>query len=487
MPAGPKRAVDPSVLPWRPRSTGSPRFAKFCETYIVVPKGTGARSPLILRDWQRDLVGSVLDAIPQPRTAAWTLGRGNGKSTLLAAWGIYEMLEGGEGATVIVCAVDERQAGLIFGIAVRMVELNDELASRIQVFRDRMAVPSRGASFHCLPAEPKRLEGLDYSLALVDEVGVVNPETWEVVCLASGKRAVSTVVGIGTPSVNPDSVLARMRQYARDCPDDKTAVYREFSASGFEDHPPSCPHCIRLANPAYQDFLHADAFAALLPPKMAEAAYRRARLCQFIDVNESPFLTAEMWDLLIADTAISDGTDVVIALDGSLKDDATALVMGTVANVPHFDTLAVWSKPPGDDDWRVPVLDVEQTIRDACKRWRVREIAFDPYLWTRSAQILDAEGLPMVEFRQSPQRQTAATNDLHSSAVNGRFTHSGDLDLRQHVLNATVLESDKGIRIAKTSRSRGAGKIDLCTALMMCHSRATWLASQKRRKRAYSF
>ena len=73
--------------------------------------------------------------------------------------------------------------------------------------------------------------------------GVVNPETWEVVCLASGKREVSTVVGIGTPSVNPDSVLARMRQYARDCPDDLTAVYREFSAAGFEDHPPSCVHC----------------------------------------------------------------------------------------------------------------------------------------------------------------------------------------------------------------------------------------------------
>ena len=71
---------------------------------------------------------------------------------------------------VIVCAVDERQAGLIFNIAVRMVELNDDLASRVQVFKDRMVVPSRGASFHWLPAEPKRLEGLDYSLALVDEV-----------------------------------------------------------------------------------------------------------------------------------------------------------------------------------------------------------------------------------------------------------------------------------------------------------------------------
>ena len=101
-----------------------------------------------------------------------------------------------------------------------------------------------------------------------------------------------------------------------------------------------------------------------------------------------------------------------------------------MANVPHFDTLAVWEKPPDDDEWRVPVLDVEQAIRDAAKRWRVREVAYDPYLWTRSApRYWSPKGLPMVEFRQSPVRQTAATNDLHSGAVNGRFTHSGEADL----------------------------------------------------------
>lgn len=227
---------------------------------------------------------------------------------------------------------------------------------------------------------------------------------------------------------------------------------------------------------------------ALLPPKMTEAHFRRARLCQPIDVNETPFLESAVWDGLAVAGAIPDGADVVLALDGSLKDDSTALVVGTVAGVPHFDTLGVWEKPPDNDEWRVPVLDVEQAIREACKRWRVREVAFDPYLWTRSAQALAVEGIPMVEFRQSPSRQTAATTDLYSDAVNGRLTHSGDADLRRHVLNATVLDTGTGLRLAKTSRSKRAGKIDLCTALMMAHSRASWLASQKpKRKRAWSF
>jgi hypothetical protein len=67
MKAGPKAAVDPTVLPFRPQSTGAARFAKFCERFVKVPKGTGAFKPLRLRTWQRDLVGSVLDPDPRPR------------------------------------------------------------------------------------------------------------------------------------------------------------------------------------------------------------------------------------------------------------------------------------------------------------------------------------------------------------------------------------------------------------------------------------
>ena len=159
-----------------------------------MPKGTGALSPLRLRSWQIELVGSVLDANPRPRTAGWMMPRGQGKSTLVAALGLYEMFTGGEGAVVVVVAVDERQAGIVFNIARRMVELNDDLASRCQVFKEKLVIPVKDAQFHCLPAEPKRLEGLDYSLAILDEAGVVSRDSYETLTLAQGKRARSTLV-----------------------------------------------------------------------------------------------------------------------------------------------------------------------------------------------------------------------------------------------------------------------------------------------------
>jgi phage terminase large subunit-like protein len=488
MKAGPKAAVDSSPLPWRPRTTGVARFGKFCERFVKVPKGAGARSPLRLRDWQRDLVGSVLDADPQPRTAGWMLPRGQGKSSLVAAWGLYELFLGGEGAAVCVVAVDERQAGIVFGIARRMTELDDALASRCQVFKERLVIPARDAQFHCLPAEPKRLEGLDYTLAILDEAGVANRDSYEVLTLAQGKRQRSTLVAIGTPGPNlADQVLLDLRAYAAEHPDDPSLVWREFSAAGFEDHPVDCAHCWELANPALDDFLYRDALHALLPPKTRESTFRRARLCQLAADLQGQFLPGEVWAGLSTGVGVPNGAEVVVALDGSFSDDTTALLVGTVSTEPHFDVLRVWERPPGDDTYRVPIVQVEDTIRESCRRWRVVEIIADPFRWTRTLQALEAERLPVVEFPHSPSRLTAATTDLYSAAVNGRMSHSGNAKLAAHVGAAVIVEDARGMRLSKQSRSRTAPKIDLAACLVMAHSRATWRATRKTRRKTRSF
>ena len=487
MKAGPKAAVDGSRLPWRPRTVGAARFAAFCSKYVVPPKGTGARAPMKLRPWQIELAGSVLDSDPRPRLAGWMMPRGQGKSTLVAALGLYDLMEGEEGASVVVAATDERQAGIVFKTASRMVELNEDLASRVQVFKDRLVVPERGASFVCLPAEPKRLEGLDPTLAILDEIGVISRDTYEVMALAQGKRETSTLLGIGTPGPDPhDNVLADMRTYAAEHPEDASFVWREFSAAAFAHHPVDCSHCWELANPALDDFLHRDALAALLPPKTREATFRRARLCQFVTDTDGAFLPPGVWDGLSTGEQVPDGAEVVISLDGSFSDDTTALLVATVSTEPHVDTLAVWESD-GREGYRVPVADVEQTIRDACRKWKVVEIIADPFRWTRTLQALEAEGLPVVEFPHSPSRLTAATTDLFSAAVNGKLTHSGDPKLAAHIGAAVITEDARGMRLSKASRSRTARKIDLAACLVMAHSRATWRATRKNKRKARSF
>ena len=92
---------------------------------MKVPKGKGALGPLRLRPWQVDLVGSVLGPPPPPpRSAGWMLPRGQGKSSLVAGLGLYDLHLGDEGASVVVVA--GRRGGRPASCsarAVRMVEL----------------------------------------------------------------------------------------------------------------------------------------------------------------------------------------------------------------------------------------------------------------------------------------------------------------------------------------------------------------------------
>ena len=88
------KLLDSTRLPFRSTKSGTARFAAWVERFIRVPKGTGAGKPMKLRDWQLDLVGSVMDAETQPRIAGWCLPRGQGKSTLCAVYALYALLEG---------------------------------------------------------------------------------------------------------------------------------------------------------------------------------------------------------------------------------------------------------------------------------------------------------------------------------------------------------------------------------------------------------
>ncbi|MBA3523687.1 MAG: hypothetical protein H0T85_03875 [Geodermatophilaceae bacterium] len=96
--------------------------------------------------------------------------------------------------------------------------------------------------------------------------------------------------------------------------------------------------------------------------------------------------------------SIPDGAEVVLGLDGSFSQDCTALTVVSCAGVPHIDIVELWEAPEGHPEYRVPIADVEEAVRQACRRWTVREVAADPFRWQRSLQALDSEGIPVVEY-----------------------------------------------------------------------------------------
>src|SRR5829696_7278542 len=78
---------------------------------------------------------------------------------------------------------------------------------------------------------------------------------------------------------------------------------------------------------------------ALLPPKLRESTFRRARLGQWVDGTDEPWLPPGLWDARATGASIPDGTEVVVGLDGSFSQDGTALVVVTIAEHPHVDVV----------------------------------------------------------------------------------------------------------------------------------------------------
>ncbi|HTX96854.1 MAG TPA: terminase TerL endonuclease subunit [Mycobacterium sp.] len=170
---------------------------------------------------------------------------------------------------------------------------------------------------------------------------------------------------------------------------------------------------------------------------------------------------------------IGDGADVVLGFDGSFSEDSTALVAATCDEHPHILVVGCWEKPArAADDWTVPIADVEETIRQACRRYSVREICCDPYGYRRSMQILEEEGLPIVDYPQSSQRMTPATQRFYELVANRGLSHDGDRRLARHIGNAVLKVDSRGQRLAKEHKS-STRKIDLAIAAVMAVDRAT--------------
>ena len=474
MKAGPKGVLTAPPLDLRRLGRrGGDRCIRFCERYIVVPKGTGSRKRMKLRPWQREIVRGVLDE-PRPRQGLVSIPAGNGKSTLAAAMGLYGLLgDRVEGAQVLVVASDERQARIIWQTAKRMVELNDELAARVHAYADRLHEPRTDSTFMALPADPGSLQGWDPSMAIVDELHVVTDDTFEAMAARAGKREQSLLLAISTPpkAGQDDSVMRRLVDHGREG-GDPSFYFAEFAA------PAGCQvddeAAWALANPALDDFLHRDALRATVPPKMRENAFRRYRLGQWVQVDDA-WLPDGAWDACANPSSIQDGAEVVVALDGSFSRDCTALVVATVEPRPHVHLYRLWEAPEGARDWRVPVVQVEDAVRAACLRWRVLEVAADPYRWQRSLEVLDGDAIPVHEFFQNAARMGPATARMYQLVVDGELTHDGDPTLAHHIANAILRQDSRGARLAKEHKD-SKRRIDAAVAAVMAVHRAAELA-----------
>jgi phage terminase large subunit-like protein len=431
----------------------------------------------------RQLLARRADGKYKHRQALIGMPRKNGKSAVGAAIAIYGLVSGPKGGEVYSIAADKEQARIVFGTAKKMIELEPSMANSFRVYRDAIELPATGSVYRVLSAEAFTKEGLNPHLTIADEVHAQpTRELWDVMSLASGARVEPMMIGITTAGVKTDStggdsLCYGMYQYGQKIVsgeiDDPAFYFAWWGVPEGVDH--RDPEAWAQANPGLGDIVSVEDFHSSVL-RTPEAEYRTKRLNQWVSTAQA-WLPAGAWDECAGEAdPIPAGAEVVLGFDGSFNNDSTALVVVRCPagedDKPHVDVVAAWERPrEAGNDWAVPIVDVEAEIRAACRKWQVREIVCDPFRWARTYQILESEGLPIVEFPQSPARMVPATQRFYEAVLNKTVTHSGDQRLARHLSNCVLRTDSRGSRLSKDAKG-SPRKIDLAVSAVMALERA---------------
>jgi phage terminase large subunit-like protein len=472
-----KRLADTSLPPWKTEArwkrirTRHGRAIRFIESYCRSPKGKGHGQLIRLapfqKSWLEEALGDGIDV------SLLITPRGNGKSTFggaLAAWAAYDDDETGAPQVPITATTIGQAVRSCYGVALAMIRAEPELVRRSLIYTGistpRVYVPYNGAEVFPLSNDPDGLQGLDYSLAIIDEIGFQPLVSWDSLRLASGKRDRSLAVGLGTPGLDRDNALYHLRKLVHEGAILPGLRFREYAA------PDGCAlddrRAWRIANPAMGRFLRQSALVTDLA-MTPEGHFRAFRLGQWVDGTDSwlgPSGRA-VWDGLLDPLPLVHDRPAWLGIDVGIKRDSTAVVIVQGRDDGRFHaTCRVWI-PTAEEP--VDVTDVMAYIRDMADRLPVRAVSFDPRFFDVPAKMLADEGLPMVEVPQSVELMTRAIGNLYERIKSGQISHNGDEVFATHILNAVPRFNERGFTLQK---SKSRGRIDAAIALALALERA---------------
>lgn len=470
------------------------RVADFFARYLTHAKGALAGQPFELEPWQRDFVDEFYKVDAQGRRL-YRLGllgvpRGNGKSPLAAGLGLYELVSRRDSPDVFCAAASRDQARIVLNFARSFVDTG-ELAQYVKVGRSELVYEPTVGSMRVLSADGSLQHGLSVSAAIIDELHAFGTGRQEelVVALqtAMHKRIDSFTLAITTAGAGRETLLGQMYEQSlarldlerpHDCltvgRDEENGVlfwwYGAPEGSAIDDEA-----IWRRCNPAsWVDMreLRRQRHA----PGVSEAAFRRLHLNEWTTGAET-WITPARWAACAGEAEIPERGDVYIGVDASWTNDATAVswahrlrdgrVVLRCRVWSAIDTTEAHEFTPGG---RIDFGAVETFILGLVRRYRVREVAFDPAYFARSAEILSEQRLLMVVIDQRSRVMRDAYAQFYEAVGAEQIVHEGDPVLTSHVLAAAASLDEFGAwKVRKAKQSR---KIDGLVSSVLAYSRA---------------
>lgn len=477
----------------------------FFSRYLRHSKGKWAGKPFELLDWERDGLIKPLFGWVKPNgfrrfnRSFCFLPKKNGKSTLGAGVGLYGLAGDGEmGAEVYSAATDRKQAGIVHGEAVHMVEASEDLEALLSINHSSQTISLEATRsfYRILSKESRSSEGLNIHVAICDEVHAwYGRKLWDALRYGIANRDQPLIFVITTAGDDTETICHEQYEYAQGVlaghihDDGYFALIYEAAA----DDDWTDPKVWRKANPSLgvtisESGFRDDVKEAKKKPSSVNAL-RRYRLNVWC-TTEQVWLSIDDWQKCREDFSPEEleGRECWAGLDLSKTRDLTALVLvfGDVTGVTgeessevvrllpffwlpeerakelnHVVPFLAWAEQGYVELTPGNVVDygrVLKRLEEISQRFHIRELAFDPYNAEELTQRVEAElGIPRVAFGQTIGNFAEPTAEFERRVVAGSMRHNGHPVMAWQASHCQV-KSDANKNIRPVKRKHGDPK-----------------------------
>jgi phage terminase large subunit-like protein len=478
----------------------------FIEQWVVLPDvidEDGRPRPFHLQPWQAFIIGSLFgwrwttSGHRRFRNAYIEVGKGNGKTPMLAAVGLYGLLADGQHAPEIYAAATDRdQAMILYRDAVRMAQASPALASRIQFSGiEHVHNMAYGLGFfRPFSREQSAKSGTRPHMGLIDEVHE-HPNADIINKIHAGAKGNQEALfpEITNSGFDRTSICWQHHEHSRKVlegtvEDDRWFAYVCTLDEG--DDPLEDETCHIKVNPNLGVSIHRE----YLRDQVAAAKHIPAETNTVLRLNFCVWTSAysraiDMARWQACPPLPSEAERLPVAAFGCLDlgetDDFSAWGCvwpfddGRVAVTMRYflPRAALESKPnrpyaeweragsltvtPGDvTDYSF----VRETIEADCVRWGIRQVFYDARSARETAQLLQGKGIDVVPLLQGFQL-TEAISRLLALVTAGQLCHGGDPILAWMASNLVLITGVRGDR--RLAKEKSPEKIDGIAALVM--------------------
>lgn len=453
--------------------------------------------------------------------------RGNGKSALSSAIALYGLAaDGEEGAEVYASGTTSDQSDIVWSTARAMIERNAALrdALGIKFTKDSILQPRSNSVFIALSGRASTQDGANIQIAIIDELHAHRTrELYDVLETATSKRLSSLLFCITTAGTDTSGICYEVRRYLIQVLAGEATDPAQWGCIWTIDDEDDwlLPEAWAAANPNWGVSVVPDAFASLAAKAMqlpsAQNNFKTKHLNIWCNADQA-WMDMRAWDRC-ADVTLNpedfaadlcwEGLDLASKVDLAAKvrlfvrmqprpAPPTEGLLETPEELePHYylfldcylpEAAITDGRNASYAGWRAEgriyatpgdVTDfgtIREDVLADCRRFKVREVAVDPWQATQLLQELNArlyeEGIETtcVEVRPLVAHFSEPMKTLDALVRTGRLHHDGNPVLRWNVAN-TVCHSDARDNIYPR-KERNEAKIDGVFATLLALSRA---------------